>query len=245
MGELLVTEEFKYYHYGAQDGVDDKHATPIMGSSSSIELEDVTVTGEVHLLSRNIQIYGIDEDGWGCTIIVNDQVSSTGELLNGQMELDNVEVRNCSQRDTYKAAIRFESAMFANSIISNSVVHGGLGWLLYIKNSAHITIENSDFIGGRGIGVHLHNTIDVLLDGIFVADIHPRLEQMLALEPSGMHKEACVSVCSHFEGSTCTQTSVRNSVAAGCNYAGFIAPGHECGDSLTQNSFKLNTAHSI
>jgi len=36
-----------------------------------------------------------------------------------------------------------------------------------------------------------------------------------------------------------------NSIAAGCHYAGFVAPGHDCGLSATQQSFRNNVAHSI
>jgi hypothetical protein len=55
---------------------------------------------------------------------------STGEIKYryGQMFLDNVEVYNCSQIDTFKAAIRFESAVSLHSSISNSTFHNGYGW---------------------------------------------------------------------------------------------------------------------
>ena len=41
-----------------------------------------------------------------------------------------------------------------------------------IQSSANIKIENSAFIGGRGIGINLHNVNKVEIDGIFVSDIN-------------------------------------------------------------------------
>merc|ERR550532_2099115 len=35
-----------------------------------------------------------------------------------------------------------------------------------------------------------------------------------------------------------------NNIAAGCAFAGFVAPGHECGDS-EDRSFRNNIAHSV
>lgn len=41
--------------------------------------------------------------------------------------MDNVEIFNCSQRDTYKAALRFEGALVQGSTVTNSVIRHGLG----------------------------------------------------------------------------------------------------------------------
>lgn len=59
-------------------------------------------------------------------------------------------------------------------------------------------------------------------------------------------KEACVSICAWFgEDSDCYDVSLTNTIAAGCVYAGFVAPGHDCGDSADSTKFKDNVAHSI
>ena len=89
--------------------------------------------------------------------------------------MDHVEVRNCGQRDTGMAAIRFDTSREGDlSTITNSAVHGSLGWLLNIKNSHDINISTTAFIGGRGIGINLHMTLDVHLDEIFVSDINDK-----------------------------------------------------------------------
>jgi hypothetical protein len=63
---------------------------------------------EVLLLTRNIVIAGEDIESWGCNIVTSDIVEPDLTMRYGQLILDNVEVYNCSQIDTYKSAIRFE-----------------------------------------------------------------------------------------------------------------------------------------
>jgi len=48
-------------------------------------------------------------------------------LRSGQLILDQVELYNCSQRNTLKAAIRFEGSNTKEQLISNTVVHEGWG----------------------------------------------------------------------------------------------------------------------
>lgn len=65
---------------------------------------------EVLLLSSNVKIVGEDVSAWGGTIVTADTVDSDLTIRTGIMRLDNVEVYNCSQRDTYKASLRWENA---------------------------------------------------------------------------------------------------------------------------------------
>ena len=54
--------------------------------------------------------------------------------------MDNVEIFNCSQIDTFKAALRFEGASQKWSSITNSAIHNGYGWGLRVKSSSNILI---------------------------------------------------------------------------------------------------------
>jgi hypothetical protein len=56
-------------------------------------------------------------------------------------------------------------------------------------------------------------------------------------------KAGLVAICSKDE-SKCTDVMVSNNIAAGGIYAGFVVPGHDCGDSAN-SKFKGNVAHSI
>jgi len=63
--------------------------------------------GEVLLLSRNIKIDAEDIESWGGQFVTSDTVEPDGTFRYGHTTLDNVEIFNCSQIDTYKAALRF------------------------------------------------------------------------------------------------------------------------------------------
>lgn len=46
------------------------------------------------------------------------------------------------------------------------------------------------------------------------------------------------------DDNTCYGNQITNSVAAGCVYAGFVVPGHDCDDNYSYK-FRDNVAHSI
>lgn len=57
--------------------------------------------------------------------------------------------------------------------------------------------------------------------------------------------EACVTACALWGPQPdCYDVHITNSISAGCIYAGFVAPGHDCGMSETQDNFRNNVAHS-
>ena len=147
----------------------------------------------------------------------------------------------CSQRDTLHAAVRFEGAVGSSSTISKSVVHSGLAQLLFISNSINIDVNSSSFIGAKAVGVNLHSVTNVHLDEMFVADVTERETTPL---DDFLDKRACVSFCAYWEPNSCFESSITNSIAAGCPYAGFIAPGNTC-DNDSSSPFKHNVAHSV
>ena len=62
-------------------------------------------------MTRNIKITANVTDGWGCQVLTGDFVEGDGTYRSGHTLLDNVEIHNCSQYDTLKAALRFESSV--------------------------------------------------------------------------------------------------------------------------------------
>jgi len=74
-------------------------------------------------------------------------------MRTGSTIMDNVEIHNCSQIDTFKAALRFEAATTLHSSVTNSAIHNGYSWGLNIKSSRNIHIENNVFFNFRPVGV--------------------------------------------------------------------------------------------
>ena len=116
-----------------------------------------------------------------------------------------------------------------------------MGWAASIYKSNGVILTDSAFIGSSPIGVHMDNVRDVKLVNSIIADTMPR---KWTAGDGLVDKEACVAICSYFSnGSSCQDLEVTNNIAAGCKFAGFIAPGHDC--SVTSSSrFKDNVSHS-
>jgi hypothetical protein len=113
-GVVTLDRKMSFYHWGAS-------------VSTGAQYNGVDMRAEVMLLSRNIKIQGNNTDAWGCQIVTSDFVEGNSEQRIGRTVMDNVEIYNCSQYDTWKAAIRFEGHKLGFSRISNSSIHHGLG----------------------------------------------------------------------------------------------------------------------
>lgn len=118
-GDIVFTEELDYYHYGASASTEDDY-------------NGLDMRGEIVHLSRNVKIIGNDTDAWGGQVLVADNIEIDGTIRNGQLIMDAVELYNCSQRNTFKSAIRFESVITEAHSITNSAIWGGLGWALSV-----------------------------------------------------------------------------------------------------------------
>jgi hypothetical protein len=60
--------------------------------------------------------------------------------------------------------------------------------------------------------------------------IRPEFESTRELDIEG-----CFSICAITKvPDICKDVSLINSIGAGCSYAGFVVPGHDCGLSATQ-----------
>jgi hypothetical protein len=99
-GVTTLDRALTHWHWGA-------------AQSTGPNYSGVDMRGEVLLLSRNIKIVGNDTDAWGGQVLTGDFIEGNGEFRNGTTILDNVEIYNCSQYDTYKAALRFTASFRA------------------------------------------------------------------------------------------------------------------------------------
>lgn len=142
-GKVELKEELKYNHFGDNE-------------STAGKLSGIDRRGEVILLTRNVRIEGNDYDAWGAQVVTSDTIDTNGNMQTGLLEMSGVELYNVSQRDTYKAAIRFEGALTMKHKLDNVVAHKGLGWGLSIKSSANVEITKSSFVGFYMIGMSIN-----------------------------------------------------------------------------------------
>ena len=172
-----------------------------------------------------------------------DMMVSLDEVREGFIIMDNVQVYNCSQKDTYKSSIRFEGAFGSSntaSKITNCAVHNGLDWGLSILNAANIEVKDSHFVGYRGLGVRIDSASSITFTGNFVGDVRRRKLNVLGMF---IDKEACIAYGSYLSPSSGTVTRdmiFENNIAAGCPFAGIVGPGEDC-DAVDPVSLKNNT----
>ena len=141
-----------------------------------------------------------------------------------------VEVIKCSQVGTSNAAIRFEGATQGSSSLTNVVVRDSYAWALSVFNSENVQVAESDFIGAISIGVRVDYSSDSSFTKIFVADV--KSSNSKTTNSTTLQREACVAYCSYennISGTPCPRVSMTDSIVTACPFAGYIAPGHNCG----------------
>lgn len=155
--------------------------------------------------------------------------------------MDNVEVYNCSQMDTQKAAIRFESSINGYSSITNSAFHQGLGWGLTVLNAAHIFLQGNVWYDFSTIGANIMTSNNITIDSniLFNFPIRSTISMDESVDPS-----CALAVCTYNWPDYCSGVSATNNILAGAIYVGIAAIARKCGDT-SDLSFKNNVAHSI
>jgi len=62
-------------------------------------------------LSRNIKIVGEETDDWGVQVLTADIMDEEGTFFEGKSWIEGVEIQYGGQKDTRRAAVRFEGAV--------------------------------------------------------------------------------------------------------------------------------------
>jgi hypothetical protein len=159
----------------------------------------------------------------------------------GEIEIDNIEIYNMSQLDTFKAALRWENNAEGKSSVTNCAIHSGHAWGVHITNSANVLLENNTIWNFRPIGVGVQGSSNINITGNVLGrvDVRPSFQSQTEVD-----KEAGFSICAYNWPDNCENISLTNNIAGGVAFAGFLAPAHRCGEELTQTVFRDNVAHS-
>jgi hypothetical protein len=158
--------------------------------------------------------------------------------------MDSVEIYNCSQFDTYKAAVRFEGAEGAWNSISNSALHHGLGIGLVIHSSANVIFANNDVFDFVRFGIDIEVSQNITIDNNWVHGIFSRhLSAMDIADPVGG-----ILGCAHQDRDKCKAVRITNNVVSTIEFSGvdsfcYSVMGHQCGN-YRDIVFKDNVAHS-
>ncbi len=95
-----------------------------------------------------------------------------GTMREGTTEIDSIEFENGGQKDTRKAAIRFENAIATKlSFVRNSAFHNSWGWGMMAKRSKNIDVEHNVFYNFRPVGVGMDDVQNVKINGNIVMHV--------------------------------------------------------------------------
>lgn len=211
-GVVVLDSALMYYHWGR--------------ATDTISKYQYDIRAEVLILSRNIKIVGEDVESWGCQIVTGKAIETDWiTIIYGETIMDSVEVYNCSQWDTEKAAIRFQTAVNRGHSVTHCSFHNGLGIGMKIMDSNNITFSNNVMFGFRPFGVLILPTVnDLTFNGNIISQILWRP----TFPETAIDRWAGFSLCSLKTGS-CNRVKVTNNIVAGAMWAGFIAYGEPCG----------------
>lgn len=155
--------------------------------------------------------------------------------------MDNVEIYNCSQMDSYDAALNWYQAT-GESVISNSSLHNGMGWGVNIDSSKNVIFDNNTFYNFRPIGLGVDYSENVTITNNIMIRIMER--DTIEAFRTYVDRKGGYCICSVYASSaSCKDIVVNHNIAAGITMAGFWAMAQNCEDD--NESFYGNVAHSI
>jgi polygalacturonase len=88
--------------------------------------------------------------------------------------MHNVEIWNCSQINTEKAAVRFEGATGAWSHLSGVSIHNGHGWGINVQATANLRIDNTIVFSFKPMGFVVRTSQNITVDSSIVAHVYER-----------------------------------------------------------------------
>ena len=108
-------------------------------------------------------------------MITADTMEADLSFRYGSTILDHVEIKNCSQIDTTKAALRFSGATGSYSSVSNSAIHNGHGWGINVENSANVNLHNNIIYKFKPVGVAIQTSRNITYDSNILSHVYERV----------------------------------------------------------------------
>ena len=144
--EIKIEGTFEYNHYGGTQ-------------KNQTSKGEIDVRAEVGNLTRNVKIVSDLTDKWGCTVLTPQftPLESNASPLQGNLVLDGVEIQNCGQRDTRKAAIdlNWVKQIYGTHSVKNCSFNNGQGWAINIEKAEGIEISNNVIYDARRYGIYM------------------------------------------------------------------------------------------
>ena len=219
LGEITCEDDFDGYHFGDTDSTEDDY--------------EVDMRAEIWLMDRNIKITASQDDignvlqePWGCQVLVSDFREATLVQRIGNLYMDNVQVYNCSQKMTYKGAIRWENASKGYTRVQNSVISSGRAVGLVIENSANVEIVDTTVADFIQQGIWIFSSTNVTVDGAWVHHIIPEVDIIPAIDEYPILLKYEIGGITASQGTS--EITIRNCIVSGAWHNGYHFTPEEC-----------------
>ena len=234
--EVKLTTKLKYLHYGSDDPLDTAHGK-------------IDMRAEVGNLTRNVKIVSVEGDYWGCTIvtpnILDESGNSRNQLVQGNIKFDGVEIKDCGQRDTKKAAIdmNFVKDTAGSNFIKNSSFHSGQGWALNLYATKGFDFINNVVYNPRKYAVFIQDSQDVNIINNLLVGIKKRENY-----DNDEYWDLYIGI--YYNDTTSLKDRnvyMKHNSVSSMHWFGYAVPGYGCNEDdsdPSQMHFFNNTAHS-
>ena len=235
-GQVNLTTQLKYMHYGSAFALDTAHG-------------QIDMRAEVGNLTRNVKIVSVEGDYWGCTIvtpnILDEAGNSRNQLVQGNIKMDGVEIKDCGQRDTKKAAIdmNFVKDTEGSNFIKNSSFHSGQGWAVNLYATKGFDFINNVVYNPRKYAIFIQDSQEVKIDNNLLVGIKKRENY-----DNDEYWDLYIGI--YYNDTTSMKDRkvyIRHNSVSSMHWFGYAVPGYACTEDDTnpaQMNFYNNTAHS-
>ena len=237
--EVQINETMEHMHYGSP-------------STTTTPKGQIDLRAEVGNLTRNVKIVSDLTDTWGCTILTPSwtPLEKDAQPLQGNLKLEGIEIQNCGQRDTRKAAVdlNWVKKIRGTHSVNKCSFNNGQGWALNMEKAEGLSFTNNVIYNARRFGIYLGKNIkgvqinDNLIVGIKERPNYDNVEYFDTLV--GIYHDDPEGNWHNPENPDDDIVMKRNSVS-GCPWFGYALPGVDCTErAKDQLNFVDNVAHS-
>ena len=237
--EIEIDESIQFLHYGA-------------AAKTSTPKGEIDMRAEVGNLTRNVKIVSDLTGDWGCTIMTPSWTDLEADALpkQGNLKLVGIEIQNCGQRDSRKAAVnlRWVKQNKGSHMIHKCSFNNGQGWGINLDRAEAVTVSNNVLYNTRRFGMYLGKAMkgiqvnQNLLVGIKDRDNYDNVE--LYDTPIGIYHDDEEGHWDQDEEESNHVVMKGNSVSSS-SWFGFAVPAVNCNDKPKEDlHFTDNIAHS-
>jgi hypothetical protein len=248
-----VDYEFTNFHFGSSTSTANDWGGIDMRSEVTVLSRMITIKAETDYINYS-NYTGPDTEAYGCRILVADWFDTgAGGIARrtGNISLDYVEVKMCSQKHTEHPALKFEGAKGVEwgSRVEHSVLHNGNGTGIIIENSQNVTLIDNAVVSFVRHGILVEKSSRIHLESNWVHHVIPPDWWFSDMGGPEMHKYTGWTGAFTLSNPSNSRLVVINNVASGSWHHGFHYKPLKCDDNVYPNNpgtwFQGNVAHSI